>query len=48
MLDIDTCIEKYYLRILIIIFILGWIYLYFVNQKKIDKITNKVKGWCLF
>jgi len=48
MLYLEACIEKYYLRIVILLFILGWLYLYFINQRNIDKINDKVKDWCPF
>jgi hypothetical protein len=48
MLYLEACIEKYYLRIVILLFILGWLYLYFINQRNIDKINDQVKDWYPF
>ncbi len=42
MFSIEACIEKHYLKILIFLFVLGWLYLYFLNQRE-ERIKNGIK-----
>lgn len=33
MLYLEACIEKHYLKFLIFMFVLGWLYMYYGNKK---------------
>ena len=48
MLYLEACIEKYYLKMLIVLFVIAWLYLYFLNRKDTDKITDRIDSWFPF